>query len=148
MTEALTFPVSLRDRRPEASGAGTGTATGGVRWLLRAEGLALFAAATALYPHFGVSWGWFALLFLTPDLSFLAYLAGPRWGAVAYNGVHSTLLPIALGALGLVMPSQILEALALIVFAHVGLDRALGYGLKYSTAFGDTHLGWFGRDRS
>jgi hypothetical protein len=148
MTQALTFPLSLDERNSSASGAGTGTVTGGVRWILRAEGLALFVAATALYPHFGVGWGWFALLFLTPDLSFLAYLAGPRWGAVAYNSVHSTLLPLALGTLGLAMQSQTLEALALIVFAHVGLDRALGYGLKYSTAFGHAHLGWFGRDRS
>ena len=148
MTEALTFPVSLSDRGPEAFGVGTGTAKGGVRWLLRAEGLALFAAATALYPRLGVGWGWFALVFLTPDVSFLGYLAGPRWGAVAYNSVHGTLLPLALVALGLAMPSRTLEALALIAFAHVGLDRALGYGLKYSTAFGDTHLGRLARKRS
>lgn len=30
--------------------------------------------------------------------------------------------------------------LALIHLAHIGFDRALGYGLKYGTAFGDTHL--------
>jgi hypothetical protein len=29
--------------------------------------------------------------------------------------------------------------------AHIGADRALGHGLKYATAFGDTHLGYIGR---
>jgi len=29
----------------------------------------------------------------------------------------------------------------LIWTAHIGLDQLLGYGLKYPTAFGDTHLG-------
>ena len=29
----------------------------------------------------------------------------------------------------------------LIWIAHIGFDRALGYGLKYPTGFGDTHLG-------
>ena len=32
-----------------------------------------------------------------------------------------------------------------ILVAHAGMDRLAGYGLKYPTAFGDTHLGWIGR---
>ena len=31
---------------------------------------------------------------------------------------------------------------------HVGVDRALGYGLKMPDAFTHTHLGWIGKDRS
>jgi hypothetical protein len=31
--------------------------------------------------------------------------------------------------------------LALVWFAHIGMDRALGYGLKYDDAFTHTHLG-------
>ena len=34
---------------------------------------------------------------------------------------------------------------ALIWIAHIGFDRALGYGLKYATGFRDTHLGRIGR---
>jgi len=30
------------------------------------------------------------------------------------------------------------------VSAHIGFDRALGYGLKYSKGFGYTHLGRIG----
>jgi hypothetical protein len=31
--------------------------------------------------------------------------------------------------------------MALIWLAHIGMDRMLGYGLKYSGGFKDTHLG-------
>jgi hypothetical protein len=31
-------------------------------------------------------------------------------------------------------------ALALILFAHIGIDRWLGFGLKYPSGFKDTHL--------
>ena len=118
-----------------------GAAAGGVRALLRAEGLALAAAATAAYAHAGFSWGLFAALFLAPDLSFAAYLFGPRWGVAAYNFVHSTLAPLALGGAAFALGAPEAEAIALIGLAHIGFDRALGYGLKYPTAFGDTHLG-------
>jgi hypothetical protein len=122
-----------------------GAAAGGVRALLRAEGLALAAVATSAYAHAGFSWDLFAALFLAPDLSFAAYLLGPRWGAAAYNLVHSTIAPLALGAGGLALGVPLAEAIALIGLAHVGFDRALGYGLKYSVAFGATHLGRIGR---
>ena len=31
-------------------------------------------------------------------------------------------------------------AVGLVWLAHIGIDRALGYGLKYPTHFEDTHL--------
>ena len=120
-------------------------ARGGPRSLLRAEGLALLAVAAALYAHAGFSWSLFALLFLAPDLTFAAYAFGPKWGAAAYNVVHATPLPLALGALSLAFGWPLGEAIALIGLAHVGFDRALGYGLKYATGFNDTHLGRIGR---
>jgi hypothetical protein len=123
----------------------SGSATGGVRLLLRGEGLALLAAATAAYAHAGFSWGLLAALFLAPDLSFAGYLLGPKWGAAAYNLVHGTIAPLALGAAGLALGAPLVEAIALIGLAHVGFDRALGYGLKYSSGFGATHLGAIGR---
>jgi len=107
--------------------------------------LALAAAATAAYAHAGFSWGLFAALFLAPDLSFVAYWLGRKWGAAAYNLVHSTIAPLALGGLGLALGSALFQAIALIALAHIGFDRALGYGLKYSAGFGATHLGRLGR---
>ena len=118
---------------------------GGVKIVLQIEGLALLAAATAAYAHEAFAWGGFALFFLAPDLTFAAYLLGPRWGAAAYNAAHSTIGPLALGAAGLALGAAPLEMAALIGLAHVGFDRTLGYGLKYATAFGDTHLGQKGR---
>jgi hypothetical protein len=123
-----------------------GFASGGVRLLLRLEGVAAFAVAVALYAHAGFSWPIFELFFLAPDLAMLGYFAGPRAGAAVYNFVHTyaVALPLVLAGF-LALPA--LTAAGLILIAHIGLDRAFGYGLKYSTAFGDTHLGRSGRRR-
>jgi hypothetical protein len=121
-------------------------ATGSVRATLRLEGLSLLVVAVALYARSGAGWGMFAALLLVPDLSLAGYLAGPKIGARTYNAVHSEIGPLALGltaCLGLV-PATLLP-IALIWAAHVGMDRAFGYGLKYTSAFGDTHLGRVGK---
>jgi hypothetical protein len=123
----------------------SGTVTGSVRTLLRLEALALLIGALALYAHLGASWRMFAILFLAPDLSMLGYVAGPRIGAIAYNSAHATLAPIAVTLFGYLGNVPLAEAVGLIWLAHVGIDRALGFGLKYASAFGDTHLGRIGR---
>jgi hypothetical protein len=125
--------------------AQAGCVTGGVKTILRAEGLALLVGAVTFYWHSGFDWRLFALLFLAPDVSFLGYLAGPRIGALAYNTAHSTDGAIGLGIAGLALNNSWVIAISLIWLAHIGFDRALGYGLKYATGFGDTHLGRIGR---
>jgi len=119
--------------------------TGGLRILLRLEGLALLAVMAALYAWQGTSWWLFAALFFTPDLSFAGYLLGPRPGAIVYNAVHTTVVPGALLGIGLVLGQPLAAALAVIWLAHIGFDRALGYGLKHPDGFGFTHLGRIGR---
>lgn len=121
------------------------SATGGVRVLLRLEGLAAFAAALALYAHAGFSWPAFVLFLLAPDLSMAAYLAGPRAGALGYNVAHTYVLALGLALAGSIAAVPAATAAGLIWIAHIGLDRTLGYGLKYATAFVDTHLGRIGR---
>ena len=69
---------------PAPARAARGSPSGGVRAALRLEGAAAFAAAIALYAHAGFSWLALIILFLAPDLSMLAYLVGPRAGALAY----------------------------------------------------------------
>lgn len=124
----------------------TGAVSGGPRRLLRLEGLVLGLSAAALYGHIDGSWGLFLLLFLVPDLSFAAFLIGPRAGAVAYNTLHATVLPIALAVVGVALHTPLAVQIALIWLAHIGFDRALGYGLKYSAGFAFTHLGRIGKD--
>ena len=123
----------------------SGAADGGVRNLLRIEGLMLLGCAAALYWRVGGDWKQFAILFLVPDLSFAGYLAGVRLGAAAYNMMHSTVAPLALGIAGVALNQHLALTVALIWMAHIGFDRALGYGLKHTKGFGYTHLGRIGR---
>ena len=115
------------------------------RLLLRLEGLALFILATWAFTFTGTSWWLYGILFFSPDLSFAGYLSGPRLGAMVYNALHSTLGPALLAGLGLFLDHSMLLGIAAIWAAHIGFDRMLGYGLKYATAFNDTHLGRIGR---
>lgn len=143
MAAILTPPAHASPPAPARAG---GSASGGVRTVLRLEGAAAFAAAAALYGHAGMSWLVFVVLFLAPDLSMLAYLAGPKAGALAYNFVHTYALPLPVTISGFALGSPLVAAIGLIWTAHIGFDRMLGYGLKYRTGFGDTHLGHIGRD--
>lgn len=113
--------------------------------LLRLEAVAALVAAVLAYRALGGGWAHFAWLFLVPDLSMLAYLAGKRVGSVAYNAAHSYVGPALLATLGQATALPECLLLALIWVSHIGMDRALGYGLKYATSFGDTHLGRKGR---
>lgn len=108
--------------------------------LLRLEGVALGPGALALYVDGGYSWLLFALLGLAPDLAAVGYAAGPRIGAVAYDLAHVEAWPVALGVVGALAASDGAIAVALVWLLHIGFDRALGYGLKYPTAFKETHL--------
>ena len=124
----------------------SGAATGGVRDLLRWEGAALFVGMTLFFWISGAPWQIYALFFFVPDLSFLAYLAGPRVGAAIYNTVHATVAPLLLALAGMLTAEPLAGSIALVWFAHIGLDRALGYGLKYDAGFRFTHLGRIGKD--
>lgn len=116
-----------------------GAVTGAPHVWLRLEGATACAVAATCYARGGYGWLLFALLFLVPDVSFLAYLAGPRIGAAAYNALHSYVGPALLAATGLRTGWSL--AVPLIWAAHIGFDRAAGYGLKYPSAFTATHLG-------
>jgi hypothetical protein len=126
----------------------TGAVTGGLRIMLRLEGLALFTGMTLLYAVWGGSWWLYFILFLAPDLSFIAYLSGPRFGAMIYNAMHSYMAPMVLMVTGFGTASPLLLSIAIIWLAHIGIDRALGFGLKYSLGFGFTHLGRIGKAAS
>ena len=115
--------------------------------LLRLEGLAAAALSAAFYAHTGASWWLFAAIWLAPDLSILGYLAGPKWGARIYNAIHTYVTPATLAVSAMLLRSPSLVPIALIWINHIGVDRMLGYGLKYPAGFGWTHLGRQGTAR-
>jgi hypothetical protein len=108
--------------------------------LLHLEGLTVFIGAIALYISQGASGLLFGLLFFAPDLSAIGYKANPRIGSFTYNAVHTYALPAVLIALAFAAQWTFGIHIALIWFAHIGMDRMLGFGLKYPTSFKDTHL--------
>ena len=115
--------------------------------LLRIEGLAVFAAAVAAFHLTAGNWWLFLLLILLPDLSFLGSLAGERAGSRAYNLAHTYTMPLVLGPAIWLAGGTWALPVALIWIAHIGADRALGYGLKYDR-FHVTHLGLIGKAKN
>ena len=122
-----------------------GYVTGNVYWLLRLEGLAIFAFSLMAYEFMGFPWGFFILIFLVPDLSLIAYFHSPRVGAIAYNIMHSYVLPLMLFAYGFFVSSASADKVAIVWIANIGFYRALGFGLKYPRGFRYTHFGKLGQ---
>ena len=108
--------------------------------LLRAEGGMVFGASLLLYGELRANWVLFVVLVLAPDLSMLGYLLGLRFGTALYNLVHALVVPLLLIALSIFYKQFWLLPYGLIWTAHIGLDRLLGFGLKYPTRFSDTHF--------
>jgi hypothetical protein len=131
-----------------APAADAGMTVGAVRGWLRLEGLAALGASLILYGVSGGSWLFLVPLLLLPDLSAIGFLASPRIGTFTYNLLHNWAPGfIALGA-GIWLASTELQLVAAILIGHVGMDRAVGYGLKLSGSFHDTHLGRMGRAKA
>jgi len=108
--------------------------------LLHLEGVCVFLFSLFLYRSTGGSWGFFFLLFLWPDLSMFAYWINVRAGSALYNLAHTYAAALTLAAVAFHQHHYSALGFALIWLAHIGVDRALGYGLKYPTFFKDTHL--------
>lgn len=113
--------------------------------ILRAEQVAIFATGVVLWLVNGGPPLLLIPALLAPDLSMVGYLRGPALGAITYNAVHHLVLALALLGLGAWLAMGWLLLAGAVLLAHVGMDRALGYGLKLPTDFRDTHLGRIGR---
>ncbi|MFB9862265.1 DUF4260 domain-containing protein [Rufibacter immobilis] len=118
-----------------------------MKHLISLEELAKLAASYGLSLYLGYSWWLFFALLLLPDLSMLGYLAGPRVGAYTYNLFHHQGLALLTGAAGFLLHQPDLQLAGVVLFGHSALDRALGYGLKFSDSFQHTHLGWIGKGK-
>ena len=122
-----------------------GMTRGAVRAWLRLEGLAAFCAGLALFGTSGGNWLFIIPLLLLRDISVAGFAAGSRVGTFTYNLVHNWAPGLVILALAVLFASPGLELVAAILIAHVGMDRAAGYGLKLPNSFKDTHLGRMGR---
>lgn len=114
------------------------------RWL-RAEGIAALVGGFFAWLALGAGWPWFLVFLLAPDISALGYLGGRHLGAITYNLAHNWFTGGVVVGLGLLLSVPALTMAGIILVAHTGMDRILGYGLKYPTSFQDTHLGRIGR---
>ncbi len=117
--------------------------------LIMLEEAAQFAASVILLWLQPVSvpfWLWF-ILFFSPDIFMLGYLAGPRVGALTYNFGHHKAVAIAVAVAGYFFTIPWLLIAGVLLFGHSSFDRMMGYGLKLNTGFNDTHLGETGKKK-
>ena len=113
--------------------------------LLRLEGLFIFLLATFLFFKLGGNWLIFILFLFTPDISMIGYLKNKKIGAITYNLVHNLALSFGLILIGYLLNFHLILFAGLILTAHIGIDRSMGYGLKETSGFKDTHLGKIGK---
>lgn len=114
----------------------------------RLEGLVIAVTALLLYRSYdthSTNWWPLVIFFLVPDISMAGYLINKRLGAFCYNAAHNLAFPLILMLLVAPFNSRTLLLVAVIWLTHIGVDRALGYGLKYNDDFKHTHLGKIGR---
>ncbi|WP_096271991.1 DUF4260 domain-containing protein [Paucisalibacillus globulus] len=108
--------------------------------LLHVEGLAVLVLSLYFYWDSQFSWVLFLVLLFAPDISMLGYVVNNRIGARIYNIFHTYTIAIIIIFVGLLFENQTALAIGLIWSSHIGMDRMIGYGLKYPTEFKDTHL--------
>lgn len=116
-----------------------------MKTLLKIEEAFMFGLSIFLFSKLNYAWWWYPLLILTPDLSMIGYLGGPKLGVVTYNFIHHKAFGISVFVLGIILVSQPLLLAGLILFGHSSMDRVLTYGLKYPDSFQHTHLGMIGK---
>ena len=117
-----------------------------MKTLLKLEEIALLLLGFMLFLNLAYPIWWFFALLLVPDIGMLGYLFNDRIGAWSYNLFHHRGIAIALYLIGLFfLESGGLQLAGLILFSHIAMDRALGYGMKYEKGFKFTHLGKVGK---
>lgn len=108
--------------------------------LLKLEEAAMFIFGLVFLLHFSLPWWLLIILFFTPDIGAIGYLAGPRFGAITYNVLHHKAVALCLLLIGVITTNEYFQIAGLLIFAHSSFDRVLGFGLKYPDSFNNTHL--------
>jgi hypothetical protein len=118
-----------------------------VKNLLKLEEAAQLGFCIYALSLFHVSWWVYFVLVLGPDISMLGYLVGNRFGGACYNLLHHKGIAVAVFVVGLMVDQSMLQIAGIVLFGHSSMDRMFGYGLKYNTGFGNTHLGRIGKSK-
>lgn len=113
--------------------------------LLKLEEAIIFLLCIFLFSRLNLAWWWFPALLLLPDLGMIGYLVNTKTGALTYNFVHHRAVASGLAVYAITYGNDYWKLAAIILFAHISMDRALGYGLKYNDSFHNTHLGFIGK---
>jgi hypothetical protein len=114
--------------------------------LIKIEYVFLFILGIIAYRETEKSWWLFAALFFTPDISMIGYLVNSKIGAWIYNFFHHYALAIITYLIAKATKQEWMEIAGIILFTHISFDRILGYGLKYSDSFHNTHIGIIGKN--
>ena len=109
---------------------------------IKLEEIGMFAVSVLLLYklNFHISWWLYPILFFSPDIGILGYIANARIGAFSYNLFHHKAIAAILLIIGIFQSIDYLLFAGLILFAHSSFDRILGFGLKYPDSFNHTSL--------
>ncbi len=121
--------------------------TGPMRLLVRLEELGFFLVTIYLFTLLPYPWWVYPLLLFVPDISIMGYMINSTTGAYLYNFLHHRGISMILYAAGMVLDTPLMALAGLILFAHSSLDRVMGYGLKHTEGFHETHLGRIGKKK-
>ncbi len=118
-----------------------------MKTLIKVEEAAQFALSIFLFTQLPFAWWVYPALLLVPDVSMIGYVMNPKIGAFFYNLFHHKAVAIVIGLLGFYLGNDFILLAGIILFGHSAMDRMFGYGLKFNTGFGDTHLGEIGNEK-
>lgn len=72
-------------------------------------------------------------MLFVPDVSMIGYVVSNKAGAFIYNAFHTYRVSLGTVMCGFLLSNRAVLAVGIIWTAHIGMDRMLGYGLKYAT---------------
>lgn len=108
---------------------------------LKLEALALAALMIVLTYVSSVPLWVLLATFLIFDIGMIGYIKNSKFGALTYNFTHDLTIPTLLIACGLFFNSEVIAVIGYCWTFHIAVDRAMGYGLKHTHSFHETHLG-------
>src|SRR5699024_177787 len=105
--------------------------------ILHLEGLAVFVFCLYFYWLNDLSCLLFFFLLCVHVLFMVVYLLNNGFVSRLYNLFNTYMVSLAVIFLGMFLSNATFLAIGIIWTAHIGMDRLVGYGLKYPTHFKD-----------